>query len=131
MLNKNFLTALTEETVAQLGDVAWPVIGWVPPGTLLPVAEEAELELEESDDALTLTVSVPDLDPAGCEVALSGAVLTVRVATTDGESFERSFQLSGEVIPEAVQARHDDDTLVITAPKRSSARRVVSIGSDA
>ncbi|MFP4635084.1 MAG: Hsp20/alpha crystallin family protein [Nitriliruptoraceae bacterium] len=99
------------------------------------------LDVEEDENAFTLHVELPSIDPDDVEVSLEENVLTVagerhfydkkdtegfrRVERHFGR-FHRAVRLPDRVDPEAVEATYKDGLLTITVPKaeESKPRRI-------
>ncbi len=96
-----------------------------------------EFEIEESDDAVTVTADLPGLEEKDLEVSLDENVLTVsgeRTEETRDEkrhrilserrygSFRRSFELPSGLEPDQVKASFKRGVLTITIPRKPEAR---------
>ncbi|MEW5854405.1 MAG: Hsp20/alpha crystallin family protein [Myxococcota bacterium] len=113
-----------ESVTASLGDVAWPVIGWVTEDSPL---EAARMTMDEDARALTVTAYLPGFDPTRTEVLVQGAALLVRAVTEGGQILERSFQMSAVIDPDAIHATQRGEFLTVTAPKRRAEPRKVTV----
>jgi len=94
-------------------------------------------DLSESDDAITVEVEAPGIDPKELEISVTGQTLTIRgEKRADREtkrrnyhfverqfgSFQRSIPLPASVNADDVDARFRDGVLTITMPKRPDAK---------
>jgi len=90
------------------------------------------VELTENDGELRLTVELPGLHKEDVDLSLDDCILTVRGVKRferEGErghlrlweraygSFERSFQIPGDVEPSEIEARFDNGVLEVRVPK--------------
>ena len=121
---------------------AWRAMQRDPWTALIELAPWPAIDVEESDQAVTLRVDVPGLDPGDFDVKVSGNQLTIcgarneeRTAKKDGMrrheryagEFTRTLTLPSYVDAEKIQAHHENGVLRIIAPKipREGPKRVV------
>ncbi len=95
------------------------------------------LDVEESDDAFTLHVELPGVDPETVDLSIEENVLTIagqrdfysdkqadgfrRVERRFGK-FHRAVRLPDRVDSSAVEASYDNGLLTVTVPKAESAK---------
>ena len=102
------------------------------------------LRVEETKDALLVTLDVPGMNEKDLGVELHEGVLTIRgerktesaaeerIARAAGLKFEKSFSLPYEVDPETSSASVKDGVLTLTLPKVAAAKpRAIAVKSAA
>ncbi|MBU9374829.1 Hsp20/alpha crystallin family protein [Burkholderia multivorans] len=91
------------------------------------------IELNESDDAITVVAELPGLEQKDIDVSLDHDVLTIRGEKKGGSTgavyserwqgaFQRSVQLSPDADPEKVAASFRNGVLTVTIAKRPDAQ---------
>jgi len=104
-----------------------------------PAASEgaAALDVVERDDAITVNLEVPGIDPQDLEIELTGRILTISAEKRDAHeesdgrrtyserrfgSLKRSLKLPCDVDSEGVAAEHRHGVVTITLPKSAAVR---------
>ena len=95
------------------------------------------INLAETDDAVTVEAELPGLEPKDIEVRLSGNVLTISGQKKQEHEdrrrnyhyverrfgrFQRSVRLPSSVDPDKIDAKFKNGVLTITMPKRPEAK---------
>jgi HSP20 family protein len=95
-----------------------------------------EVDVRETDEALTVVANLPGVEPAGIKVETAGGVLTIEATPAlvdpDGVQpvrrefvigrFRRSFELGEQIDTEHIAARLSQGVLSLTLPKRAEAK---------
>lgn len=97
------------------------------------------VDVQETEDAMTLTAELPGMDGDDVEIAVENNVLTMsgekkQVRESDGAKsnmriwerrygkFSRSFTLPNTIDAEHIKAEFDKGVLTVTMPKRAEAK---------
>ena len=105
---------------------------------------QPNVDIHESDKAITLLADLPGVDRNAVEVTLEKNVLTLRARaepkTREGMSrvyaeyeigdFERAFTVSDDVDPDAISAAVHNGLLTVTLPKRAPRNRRISVSGE-
>jgi HSP20 family protein len=100
-------------------------------------ASTLPLDVQETDDAITISASVPGVDAENIDVTLDDGVLTIKGATgSEAEeanddyvirerrsgSFQRSIQLPDTVDADNAESTYEQGVLTVTLPKTEAAK---------
>ena len=133
------LTRFRDE-IDQLFERAWRDFAsfghepWSALSTLNDFAGWPAVDTAEDENSYTVRIDVPGMDPKDVELEVSGNVLTIRGSRRDewgdenkrrgvirrerrSGTFLRSVPLPDYVDADRIEARHENGTLTITAPK--------------
>lgn len=134
----NTLARLRDETEALLERIFHDPWFWSEGGT--PGLRSAALprtDLEDAEDAVTVRMELPGVDPRDVDIRVAGGLLTVRgekKAETERRrsnyqclerhfgAFERTVQLPSTVDPDKVDASFKNGVLTITLAKHPNAK---------
>ena len=110
-------------------DVAGPLMGWVDPQAMPSAEDRVTMDVDETDDQMTVTLGLPGFDRDSVEVTTHGAVLAIHAADSldPEDSVSRTLMLSAAVRVEDIWAHLDGSVLTVMLPKRPSKSRVVPV----
>lgn len=91
------------------------------------VAPPARTEVQESDEAFTLSLDLPGHEPQGITLELKERTLSLS-STRGQRTLRRAFTLPASVDTEKAQASYRNGVLTVVLPKREDARaRVIPV----
>ena len=93
------------------------------------------VDLEENEDSISITASIPGISPEDIEVTTEDGVLTIKAETRSEDetkrgdylvrerregSFHRAVRLPDRVDAEKAESRYDNGVLTVSLPKQES-----------